>query len=69
MRINLQSLLISSLNSEKHNWLSNKRKEIMLESISMAGTCRGLFKPCHHCINVYSIFRLLLVNFLDLQMI
>ena len=47
MTINLQSIFISSLNSENIKWLSNERKKFMFESISMAGACRRLFKLCH----------------------
>ena len=38
MTVILQSIFISSLNSEKKNkWLSKKEKKIMLENISMPG--------------------------------
>ena len=47
MTINLQSMFISSLYSEKNKWLSNERKKFYFEGIRMAGVCRMLFKPCH----------------------
>ena len=49
--------------------MSYERKKT---SISMAGACRGLLKPCHQAlckINVFIIFGFLLVNFLDLEII
>ena len=48
MTINLQSIFISSIISEKKtSGCKMKEKKIMFESISMAGACRRLFKPCH----------------------
>ena len=38
---------VSSLNSEQNKRLSNERKKSIFESISIAGACRRLFKPCH----------------------
>ena len=46
MTVNLQSIFISSLNSEKKMWSSDEKKT-MFESIRMAGACRSLFKLCH----------------------
>ena len=46
MTINLQSIFISSLISEKNKWFLNKRKKVMFGNISMGGACR-LFKHCH----------------------
>ena len=42
MTINLQSAFM-----KKTRGCQMKEKELMLESISMVGTSRRLFKPCH----------------------
>ena len=48
MTINLQSIFISSIISEKKtSGCKIKAKKIMFESISMDRACRRLFKPCH----------------------
>ena len=47
MTVNLQSIFISSLNSEKKMWSSDEKKKTMFESIRMAGACRSLFRLCH----------------------